>query len=121
MTSTTGTTIPRIAKFTHKKDLPFREYTLVLTPNGGDRNYTWSDIDSFRIALGNDKLRCVYGSQTYGTFQIQLTVSDVATAVTSTTFSGSANSIFARITTTSNGGVLEDFNKCNVYIPVLYD
>ena len=72
MTSTTGTTMPRIAKFTHKKDLPFREYTLVLTPNGGDRNYTWSDIVSFRIALGNDKLRCVYGSQTYGTFQIQL-------------------------------------------------
>ena len=61
MTSTTGTTMPRIAKFTHKKDLPFREYTLVLTPNG-DRNYTWSDIVSFRIALGNDKLRCVYGS-----------------------------------------------------------
>ena len=28
------------------------------------------------IALGNDKLRCVYGSQTYGTFQIQLTFSD---------------------------------------------
>ena len=51
MTSTTGTAMPRIAKFTHKKDLPFREYTLVLTPNGGDRNYTWSDIVSFRIAL----------------------------------------------------------------------
>ena len=122
MTSTTGTTMPRIAKFTHKKDLPFREYTLVLTPNGGDRNYTWSDIVSFRIALGNDKLRCVYGSQTYGTFQIQLTFSDAGgNLTTSTTFAGSANSIFARITTTSNGGVLEDFNKCNVYIPVVYD
>ena len=99
--------MPRIAKFTHKKDLPFREYTLVLTPNGGDRNYTWSDVVSFRIALGNDKLRCVYGSQTYGTFQIQLTFSDVGgNSLTSTTFDGSANSIFSRITTTSNGGVL---------------
>ena len=47
---------------------PMGSYTLVLTPHGGDRNYTWSDIVSFRIALGNDKLRCVYGSQTYGTF-----------------------------------------------------
>ena len=28
MTSTTGATMPRIAKFTHKKDLPFREYIL---------------------------------------------------------------------------------------------
>ena len=116
MTSTTGATMPRIAKFTHIKDLPFREYTLVLTPNGGDRNYTWSDIVSFRISLGNDKLRCVYGSQTYGTFQIQLTFSDIGgNAVDSTMFDGSANSIFNRITTTSNGGVLEDFNKCNVY------
>ena len=85
MTST-GATIPRIAKFTHKKDLPFREYTLVLTPTGGDKTYTASNIISFRIALGNDKLRYIYGSQTYGTFQIQLTVSDTATAVTSTTF-----------------------------------
>ena len=30
-------------------------------------------------------------------------------------------SIFSRVTLTSNGGVLEDFNKCNVYIPVVYD
>ena len=122
MTSTSGTTMPRIAKFTHKKDLPFREYTLVLTPTGGEKNYTWSDIVSFRITLGNDKLRCVYGSQTYGTFQIQVTTSKGAgAAVTSTMFDGSANSIFVRITITSNGGVLEDFNKCNVYIPVVYD
>ena len=70
MTSTTGATMPRIAKFTHKKDLPFREYTLVLTPTGGEKNYTSSDIVSFRIALGNDKLKCIYGPQTYGTFNI---------------------------------------------------
>ena len=50
MTSTTGATMPRIAKFTHKKDLPFREYTLVLTPTGGDKTYTTSNIISFRIA-----------------------------------------------------------------------
>ena len=68
MTSTTGTTMPRIAKFTHKKDLPFREYTLVVTPTGGDKTYTTSNIISFRIALGNDKLRCIYGPQTYGSF-----------------------------------------------------
>ena len=110
MTSTTGETMPRIAKFTHKKDLPFREYTLVLTPTGGEKNYTVSDIVSFRIALGNDKLKCIYGPQTYGTFEIQITVS-IASAVstTSTLFSGSANSIFSRVTTTSNGGVLEHF------------
>ena len=36
-------------------------------------------------------------------------------------FDGSANSIFSRVTLTSNGGVLEDFNKCNVYIPIVYD
>ena len=69
MTST-GATMPRIAKFTHKKDLPFREYTLVVTPTGGEKVYTPSNIISFRIALGNDKLRCIYGPQTYGTFEI---------------------------------------------------
>ena len=65
----------RIAKFTHKKDLPLREYTLVLSPTGGDKTYTPSSIISFRIALGNDKLRCIHGSQTYGTFEIQLNLS----------------------------------------------
>ena len=44
MTSTTGATMPRIAKFTHKKDLPFREYTLLLTPTGGEKVYTPSNI-----------------------------------------------------------------------------
>ena len=122
MTSTTGTTMPRIAKFTHKKDLPFREYTLVVTPTGGDKTYTASNIISFRIALGNDKLRCVYGPQTYGTFEIQLTLSTLtANAVNTVTFDGSANSLFNRVTLTSNGGILEDFNKCNVYIPIVYD
>ena len=100
--------MPRIAKFTHKKDLPFREYTLVLTPTGGEKNYTWSDIVSFRIALGNDKLRCIYGPQTYGTFEIQLTLSAIAgNAVTVATFESSANSLFNRVTLTSNGGVLK--------------
>ena len=36
-------------------------------------------------------------------------------------FDCSSNSIFSRITTNCNGGILEDFNKCNVYIPVLFD
>ena len=107
--------MPRIAKFTHKKDLPFREYTLVLTPTGGEKVYTASNIVSFRIVLGNDRLKCIYGPQTYGTFEIQITVpAACVVSTTSTTFSGSANSIFSRITTTSNKGVLEDFNKCNV-------
>ena len=57
--------MPRIEKFTHKKDLPFREYTLVLTPTGGDKTFTYSDIVSFRISLGNDKLKCINGPQTY--------------------------------------------------------
>ena len=82
MTST-GATMPRIAKFTHKKDLPFREYTLVLTPTGGKKVYTASNIVSFRISLGNDKLKCIYGPQTYGTFEIQITVS-LASAVSTT-------------------------------------
>ena len=95
MTSTTGATMPRIAKFTHKKDLPFREYTLVLTPTGGDKTYTASNIISFRIALGNDKLRCIYGPQTYGTFEIQMTLSAATVNdVTTLTFDGSANSLF---------------------------
>ena len=53
----TSATMPQIEKFTHKKDLPFREYTLVLTPTGAEKDYTWSEIVSFRIALGNDKFR----------------------------------------------------------------
>ena len=121
MTSTTGATMPRIAKFTHKKDLPFREYTLVLTPTGGEKNYTSSDIVSFRIALGNDKLKCIYGPQTYGTFNIVFAPSANMTTGNIVRFDGSANSIFSRVTLTSNGGVLEDFNKCNVYIPIVYD
>ena len=109
MTSTTGATMPRIAKFTHKKDLPFREYTLVLTPTGGEKNYTTSDIVSFRIALGNDKLKCIYGPQTYGTFNIVFAPSANMTTGNIVRFDGSANSIFSRVTLTSNGGVLEDY------------
>ena len=45
------------------------------------------------------------------------TVNDTTTL----TFDGSANSLFSRVTLTSNGGILEDFNKCNVYIPIVYD
>ena len=93
MTSTTGATMPRIAKFTHKKDLPFREYTLVLTPTGGEKNYTVSDIESFRIALGNDKLKCIYGPQTYGTFNIVFFPTVNITSTTSVLLDGSANSI----------------------------
>ena len=72
--------------------------------------------------MGNDKLKCIYGPQTYEAFEIQITVpAAVAVSATSTLFAGSANSIFSRVTTTSNGGLLEDFNKCNVYIPIVYD
>ena len=115
MTSTTGATMPRIAKFTHKKDLPFREYTFVLTPTGGEKNYTVSDIVSFRIALGNDKLKCIYGPQTYGTFNIVFSpTADIAASVNYVRFDGSANSIFSRVTLTSNGAVLaaEEYVIC---------
>ena len=121
MTST-GATMPKIAKFTHKKDLPFHEYTMVLTPTGGEKNYTSSDVVSFNIALGNDKLRTVYGPQTYGTFNITFTAGGTGTTVVLPyRFDCSSNSIFSRITTKCTGGILEDFNKCNVYIPVVFD
>ena len=114
--------LPKLSKYTYKKDLPFREYTLVVTPTGGEKLYAAGEPVSFRIALGNEKLRCIYGPQTYGTYEIKAYwTTAAAIATTSTLFNGSANSVFSRITTNCNGGMLEDFNKCNVYIPIVYD
>lgn len=114
-----NTIMPKISKYSYKKDLAFREYPLIINPTGGEKTYNPGDVVSFRVALGNDKLRCIYGPATYGTYEITITNTSGGNATCN--LDTNANCVFSRITSNSNGGILEDFNKTNIYIPVVFD
>ena len=113
--------LPKISKFTPKKNLACREYPYIITPNPGDANYSSGNDILFRISAGDDKsrLRCIYGPATYGTYVITVTNSSGAAATCR--LDGNSNCVFSRITTNGPGGVLEEFNKPNIYIPCVFD
>ena len=64
-------------------------------------------------------MRCIYGPATYGTYEIAAS-NPTAGAITSY-LDGNSCCVFQRITTNGPGGVLEEFNKPNVYIPCVFD
>ena len=109
--------LPLNSKFSLKKELPCREETYFIAPTGGEKTFSPGDPIVFRPALGNDKLRCIYGHQSYIYFQVNYTFSAAGTIY----LDSSANCFFNRVVVTGNGGVLQDFNKSNVYIPCVYN
>ena len=113
--------LPKISKFTPKKNLACREYPYIITPNPGDQTYTSGMDILFRISAGDDKsrLRCIYGPATYGTYVITVTNKNAAPSYCS--LDSNSNCVFSRITTNGPGGVLEEFNKPNIYIPCVFD
>jgi len=115
------TSLPKIARFAEKKNLACREYPFIITPNPGDSSYSESADILFRISAGDDKsrLRCIYGPATYGSMIITVTNGSGANAYCR--LDGSSSALFQRITTNGPGGVLEEFNKPNIYIPCVFD
>ena len=113
--------LPKISKFTPKKNLACREYPYIITPNPGDQTYASGNDILFRISAGDDKsrLRCIYGPATYGSYIITVTNSSGGAATCR--LDGNSNCVFSRITTNGPGGVLEEFNKPNTYIPCVFD
>ena len=96
--------LPKISKFTPKKNLACREYPYIITPNPGDSTYSSGNDILFRISVGEEKsrLRCIYGPGTYGSYVI--TVTNNSGAVARCRLDGNSNCVFSRITT--NGPVV---------------
>ena len=110
--------LPLNSKFSLKKELPCHEETYFFAPAGGEKTYAPGDPIVFRPAFDKSKLRCIYGHQSYVYFEVIFTFLAESGPIY---LDGSANCFFNRILVTGNGGVLQDFNKSNVYIPCVYD
>ena len=116
------TSLPKISKYSPKKNLACREYPFILSPNPGESTYGPNSEILFRISAGDDKskLRCIYGPGTYGSYEIVVYNTHAATAGI-VSLDGNSNCVFTKITTNGPGGVLEEFNKSNIYIPCVFD
>ena len=110
--------LPLNSKFSLKKELPCREETYFFAPAGGDKTYSPGDPIVFRPSFDKSKLRCIYGHQSYIYFEVIFSFNALGGPIY---LDSSSNCFFNRILVTGNGGVLQDFNKSNVYLPCVYD
>ena len=105
--------LPLNSKFSLKRELPFREEKYFFAPAGGEKTYAPSDPIVFRPVLGKDKLRCIYGHQSYIYFEVIFSFNAAGGPIYLDSLS---NCFFNRILVTGNGGVLQDFKKISFFM-----
>ena len=109
--------LPQNSKFSLKKELQRTGETYFFAPIGGEKTYSPGDPIIFIPAFSGEKLRCIYAHQSYVYFEVNFTFSGAGTIY----LDNSASCFFNRVVVVGNGGLLQDFNKSNVYIPCVYD
>ena len=62
--------LPKISRFSEKKNLACEEYDYIVYPTGGEKTYSSSErIDFIINQQTSSRLMCINGSQSYGTIQ----------------------------------------------------